>query len=127
MFPMTFFLKNTNQPQKKNRAPGYKTYAALRLLTGVFGIGWVLASFALVGEFLGKRVRGPALMLVQAVFAIGEITLAFVAYQVQPWRAQTMVKGVFRAALPPPPSLSLSVYMNTMYSFFFCISMQWMD
>ena len=49
-------------------------------------------AYALLGESLGKSVRGPALMMVQVVYAIGEMTLAFVAYHVQPWRGQTMVR-----------------------------------
>ena len=74
---------------------GYAAYAALRLLTGMFAMGWVLASYSLCSEFIGKGKRGPYMLGAQLFRTLGEILLAAVAVAVKDWREQTLVLAVF--------------------------------
>eukprot|EP00040_Diaphanoeca_grandis_P027247 m.154651 g.154651 ORF g.154651 m.154651 type:complete len:588 (-) comp30901_c0_seq4:322-2085(-) len=69
----------------------FGSYMVMRVLTGAFSSGLTLVAFVLCSEMIGKRYRATAQVATQAVFAVGEIFLAWTAYGVRPWRTQTLV------------------------------------
>ncbi|XP_038065659.1 solute carrier family 22 member 15-like [Patiria miniata] len=64
----------------------YVQFAVTRFLLGMATGGVILCSFVLATENLGTAYRGPAGTILQAIFCIGIMLFAVLAYFIRSWR-----------------------------------------
>ena len=63
-------------------------------LAGFFKSGYILCSYVLLNELIGKTKRGLMGTLTQAFFAIGIVIFSLIAYKVRHWRSLTITTSL---------------------------------
>jgi MFS family permease len=64
----------------------YNFFVLMRLLCAIGGAGFILSSFVLSVEFVGRENRNFAGLLGTAMFALGYCVVALGAFLVREWR-----------------------------------------
>ena len=66
---------------------------------GFFQSGYILCSFVLLTELIGKTKRGLIGTLTQACFAVGIVIFSFIAYYIRHWRHLTLTTSILGVPL----------------------------
>ena len=76
-------------------APGFYSFAFLRVVSAFCNAGLVLSGYVLSMELVGISQRTFAGLVINIFFGLGYVVLAVLAYLVPEWRAQSIIGAAF--------------------------------